>query len=204
MPRPLSIFWIILLVLAGVAAALLWARSDSTQDQLRVGTFRGRYWQINTYPGGVACTVATGWYENQPWEYTRTSSWVVYPRTLRGASIQLQRFDDDAPAVRWSPVTQNPYGPLMLERGTWGPAGIPPTMPYVTYDLRYWALTAAATLPLFVRIALSVHRARRRHRRLAAGQCATCGYDLTANQTGVCPECGANGSRVFAAATAPD
>lgn len=30
----------------------------------------------------------------------------------------------------------------------------------------------------------------RRRRRLAGGQCLICGYDLTGNVSGVCPECG--------------
>ena len=30
----------------------------------------------------------------------------------------------------------------------------------------------------------------RKRKRTAAGQCATCGYDLTGNTSGVCPECG--------------
>jgi hypothetical protein len=30
----------------------------------------------------------------------------------------------------------------------------------------------------------------RRHRRLRRGCCPACGYDLTANTSGVCPECG--------------
>jgi hypothetical protein len=33
-------------------------------------------------------------------------------------------------------------------------------------------------------------RQSRRLRRLAAGQCPECGYDLTGNVSGVCPECG--------------
>ena len=172
MARSPRILATLLLLLPVVVAGALWARTTNRLDQLRVGTFRGRYWQFNTYPGGVACTVATGWYENQPWESAVTTGGFVYPRTLGGASRQLQRFDDDALAVQWSPITQDPYGPLMIERGTWGPAGITPTMPYVTYDVRYWALVAAATSPLFIRIALSAYRARRRRRRVAAGRCA--------------------------------
>jgi len=31
---------------------------------------------------------------------------------------------------------------------------------------------------------------RRRRRRRAAGHCRACGYDLTGNQSGACPECG--------------
>ena len=33
-------------------------------------------------------------------------------------------------------------------------------------------------------------RVLRRRRRLRRGRCLRCGYDLTANATGVCPECG--------------
>jgi hypothetical protein len=38
----------------------------------------------------------------------------------------------------------------------------------------------------------SVRAARRytRHRRLIQGLCLACGYDLTANTSGTCPECG--------------
>jgi ABC-type ATPase with predicted acetyltransferase domain len=32
----------------------------------------------------------------------------------------------------------------------------------------------------------------RKDRRLASRQCIVCGYDLTANTSGVCPECGSN------------
>jgi predicted RNA-binding Zn-ribbon protein involved in translation (DUF1610 family) len=31
---------------------------------------------------------------------------------------------------------------------------------------------------------------RDRHRRIPPGHCQTCGYDLTGNVSGVCPECG--------------
>jgi hypothetical protein len=31
---------------------------------------------------------------------------------------------------------------------------------------------------------------RRRERRIAAGRCVACGYNLTGNISGVCPECG--------------
>ena len=30
----------------------------------------------------------------------------------------------------------------------------------------------------------------RRYRRRKKGLCLTCGYDLTGNESGVCPECG--------------
>jgi hypothetical protein len=42
------------------------------------------------------------------------------------------------------------------------------------------------------------HRLRRR-RRVLAGHCAVCGYDLRGNESGRCPECGASSSPVAAA-----
>ena len=33
-------------------------------------------------------------------------------------------------------------------------------------------------------------RQNRQHRRLTRGLCVRCGYDLTGNVSGVCPECG--------------
>ena len=37
---------------------------------------------------------------------------------------------------------------------------------------------------------LVVPRVIRRHLRLAEGLCISCGYDLTGNVSGMCPECG--------------
>ncbi|GMU22163.1 MAG: hypothetical protein AMXMBFR13_22510 [Phycisphaerae bacterium] len=52
-----------------------------------------------------------------------------------------------------------------------------------------WPVTVALALyPLVVLIRfLRTHRCERRRRR---GLCGTCRYDLTANVSGVCPECG--------------
>ena len=41
-----------------------------------------------------------------------------------------------------------------------------------------------------------IFRRRRVRRRRAAGLCAACGYSLTANVSGVCPECGAPTKKV--------
>lgn len=49
------------------------------------------------------------------------------------------------------------------------------------------AIVGFAALPL---IRLARYRARLAHRRLAAGLCPSCGYDLTGNVSGMCPECG--------------
>ena len=65
--------------------------------------------------------------------------------------------------------------------------GKPITTAGTTLGVPYWFLAAlTAALPL-----LSPWRARRHRRRLLAlGRCPRCGYDLTGNVSGVCPECG--------------
>ena len=48
-------------------------------------------------------------------------------------------------------------------------------------------------LPLWIPIVLCLvvaALAHRRARKPAPGACRKCGYDLTGNVTGVCPECG--------------
>jgi hypothetical protein len=54
-----------------------------------------------------------------------------------------------------------------------------------------WAVFPASLIGSYF-VAKSVERTRHRRwrRRLAAGQCITCGYDLRGNTTGICPECG--------------
>ena len=58
-----------------------------------------------------------------------------------------------------------------------------------------WSRSSRVVLPaasglLIVWPVVGVLRWRKRRRRVAAGLCASCGYDLTGNTSGVCPECG--------------
>jgi hypothetical protein len=53
----------------------------------------------------------------------------------------------------------------------------------------WWPLALLAAAPP----ALAALRASTRRRRRKAGRCVACGYDLTANVSGVCPECGRQG-----------
>ncbi|MDB5171993.1 MAG: hypothetical protein JWN51_766 [Phycisphaerales bacterium] len=58
-----------------------------------------------------------------------------------------------------------------------------------------WVAPVFAACVLFVAvvIAMRVHYLRQRKaplRRVVAGLCPICGYDLTGNVSGTCPECG--------------
>ena len=54
------------------------------------------------------------------------------------------------------------------------------------YTVPWWfVLAVASPLPL-----IRSRRWLRRRRRTRSGRCPACGYDLTGNTSGVCPECG--------------
>jgi hypothetical protein len=63
-------------------------------------------------------------------------------------------------------------------------AGGPPQYRAVVVPVAY-PLAAAAVLPCLWAVSES-----RRRRRAVRGRCDACGYDLTGNASGVCPECG--------------
>ena len=56
--------------------------------------------------------------------------------------------------------------------------------------LPHWVLFLVTGVPPTVRGAKWTRRALRRLRQRPTGHCVRCGYDLTANVSGVCPECG--------------
>ena len=93
------------------------------------------------------------------------------------------------PGWRWLGGPQPPKFVAMVDRPQWRALGFAGggVKTFWFVSVPFWSLViAAAALPA----ATLVRRVRRR-RRLGAGRCAACGYDLTANVSGVCPECGA-------------
>ena len=69
--------------------------------------------------------------------------------------------------------------------------GVATAVYYVEYfSIPYWPLVLLFAIPpawwVFVQSIRSSRRIERRHRRL----CSACGYNLTGNTSGVCPECG--------------
>jgi hypothetical protein len=85
-----------------------------------------------------------------------------------------------------------------LPRNGWERAGFysqrsgrqsPPSVrDYHLIAVPYWAIAAGSLTPLAVRPVARSWRPLRRRRR--GNVCRGCGYDLTGNVSGVCPECG--------------
>jgi hypothetical protein len=63
--------------------------------------------------------------------------------------------------------------------------------PQMKRDWVIGSLVLAGAALGFLWLALASHRkASRQRKRLKNGHCVPCGYDLTGNVSGVCPECG--------------
>jgi hypothetical protein len=57
----------------------------------------------------------------------------------------------------------------------------------------YWLIVLIAAIsPIrwLIRLVRRWRRSRAQRKRIRLGQCRACGYDLTANNSGTCPECG--------------
>src|SRR5687767_2199488 len=172
-----------------LAVLLMWARSYAYADCAVVPLGRGWHLTVvshrahwlaltltrNNLP--LAARFASGRFDNEL-GYTLGWAWYTYDSRARVAKVHLIR------GRMHEPLLVAPFQQRWVPTGMVRELGLP-------YD----RLAAAfAALPL-ARLSLRggtrlVARARRR-RRLGAGQCVGCGYDLTANASGVCPECGA-------------
>jgi hypothetical protein len=82
------------------------------------------------------------------------------------------------------PTTIDPYEYTYYTGPTRGTASA--TLRYGLLAVPYWLLAVVAALPAVFRARAAI---RRRHRSFR-GRCRECGYDLSGNVSGVCPECG--------------
>jgi hypothetical protein len=135
----------------------------------------------------------------------RIWSWHAWTFPLKdGGKLNAWGIPGSASFGIWEPV-ENPVGDWSSHHG-WGldPWELPG---WDNFSLkwgehaggRFWIVRCAYWLPfiafVFYPTIAFVRGPLRRHRRRKRGLCLKCGYDLTGNVTGVCPECGAEISK---------
>ena len=112
----------------------------------------------------------------QAWPDRRAAWWSLWSMSAGPVNGQSLFWADGTPVPRGTPD---------------GPGQRVVTLPgwHVT-DVSVGALVLATGVPAVLPLVVRARRAAARRRRSRAGLCATCGYDLTGNASGVCPECG--------------
>jgi hypothetical protein len=76
------------------------------------------------------------------------------------------------------------------QRWTWNTPEVSADGRRITFP--YWVPALVLSVPV-VAGAIRYGSGRRRARRIDRGRCGSCGYDLTGNTSGVCPECSTPG-----------
>jgi hypothetical protein len=112
-----------------------------------------------------------------------TLSGITHPPPAGGV-ISLNKIDPAATSWQLAGVeyhhNQRLYrGPRPVQSWLWG---------FLTITVPYWLLTLLTAMPPAI-LFLKFIRGRKRRRRIAAGLCARCGYDMRASGL-TCPECG--------------
>ena len=170
-----------------MAACVLWVRSHFLSDSIEycyypppdgAGVVHGIESFLDAGKGRIALKVV-------PREYIpdrRPVTWRELPELSSG----------------WQWETDEPYDPsgpaFLRDRRSWGGfgfdrhEGMAADGPYEEYwvSAPLWVFVLTFALPPAIRL-------RRRYRERNArrrGLCVACGYDLTGNASGVCPECG--------------
>ena len=193
-------------LLAGVVILVMSARSYRTRDNLWwCGEASGRLWWVESVEGQLAVRTAA------PWPVAVGTRWTTAPaaadmylvtaeglRPLIRVSLLNQPPDPDGfytrgwENTRW--LTRVRHGPSRTTR--WGmhtesPLTIRAPVPLQLYEVvvPHWMAALVAALP-GIGWGLGFLPPIARKNRARRGLCAGCGYDLTGNVSGVCPECG--------------
>ncbi len=105
----------------------------------------------------------------------------------------VHRAADDARCQRISHARPGLIRPYALVASRMRPSeGALGTPTIHLYGVRTWIWAPIALLAVYPVMTLVLDRfaSRRLKRRVQRGFCITCGYDLTGNTSGICPECG--------------
>jgi hypothetical protein len=193
------------LVLA-LAAAVLWVRKATRQDQFSYAREGGRLWVAGSRANGLYVTIVSGWPNHEP---PRLYS-LDEPGQLIGPQIGVSRgpigrgsgWENglvDPGRVLATPSTQpaqlgvGPGAPFAAPRAWKGNVVLAPraslTPPIFEVFVPHWMPLALFAIPPLAWGSLRWRRSAVRRRRTRQGECLACGYDLRAS-SGRCPECG--------------
>jgi hypothetical protein len=182
MRRALFILATVLSLLVFVAGGVLWVRSLYVRDMVTVYAGERRAWWITTRPGALQWTQVTNTVGNmylQEWKTYRPT------RTF--------------PIDRLSQETHYGFG-VARWTGWVTPASDDPVPGTRKTSFIRIAVPNAAVMALAAMVpGLWLLNTVRRRRRISAGHCVACGYDLRATPER-CPECGSATPRSKAAA----
>ena len=164
-----------------IAIASLWSRSYSVRDQIDVARVANRAasdelttMEIGSAAGGAFITIRRGGGQllrnAVPGDRTFVWQWHSGPLTLT------------ALAPRWHLCGFEWY--------SWNASLLSGSSIWVrTVVIPFWFLAALISVPPVLHLTGTIRR-RWVELRFRRGHCPRCGYNLTANTTGVCPECG--------------
>jgi hypothetical protein len=167
----LLVFWSIAIfaTAAILCLSLLWKRSISTVDEIMFSS-KDAHHELASHQGAL--------------QYQVVREWSLPPRVVHG-SFDLKLQDDLWSAAALNPVVTRQFAGFMSGHGqVVGPASV--IHPFTLFRLPYSILIVPFTIVLIHQ--MNVLRRQLRRRRL--GLCRNCGYDLRANPSRKCPECG--------------
>ena len=157
----------------------------------------GRTGRILKWAGlAVSALIVLAWAISIPWDWLVMKTW-IFPETststslhclLGGGSLSVVsiRVNEIWPTKEFIP---SPYGPTLSrfpgKPVVWMPDWHVSRLPAGTT----WYVDVPLWIPFLV-VGLPTAVLCRRDRRIPPGHCQSCGYDLTGNVSGVCPECG--------------
>jgi hypothetical protein len=149
---------------------------------------RPRTRRVLKWVGTVACVlVFTAWALSTKWSLAYVGQPVCLDVIRGGVTVDRFRALDMA---MFNPCRQGYWRVRTLSRidpPVWSPSlGI--------WHARFHGRVSAFILPLWIPLALlatpTIILWCHDRRRIPSGHCQTCGYDLTGNVSGICPECG--------------
>lgn len=165
-----------------LATAALWVRSYRVNDwvQWRYATHPWREWLLRTADGQVSIA-HTQWADDT---LVFQLGWTCFPNLLPTGDVTM-------PVPPGQPDRQ--WGGFHFQRATdviqsWRYLGTYASVVLLAIPIA--VLTAISSLLPGVRATRWIIRRRRLAARTAVGACRACGYDLTGNGSGTCPDCG--------------